>query len=146
MAGTLGQERTAWLDSLHSTLHGLEEVVSKKRAVDKTARKEANSLGGPATIGALLDSSASKSEQESRQEGVRVRMAGQAADDLGSGDGDDVNGLQGKEGSSVTVLAVVASSSTREKGGGGEETGWVSGPQLKAFEEEIRARCASMLQ
>lgn len=54
--GTLGHERTSRLDALQAALHGLEEVLTKQRIVDKAARKETRALGGPADIGALLDS------------------------------------------------------------------------------------------
>ncbi|CAM9616684.1 unnamed protein product, partial [Ectocarpus sp. 12 AP-2014] len=50
-----GHERASWLDALQSTLHGLEEVLSKRRVVDKTARAEAEALGGPASVWSLLN-------------------------------------------------------------------------------------------
>lgn len=48
-------ERASWLDALQSSLHGLEEVLSKRSLVDRAARREADALGGPAVVSSMLD-------------------------------------------------------------------------------------------
>ncbi|CAM9770360.1 unnamed protein product [Ectocarpus fasciculatus] len=58
-----GHERASRLDALQSTLHGLEEVLSKRRVVDKTARVEAEALGGPAAVWSLLSDDGGDKDQ-----------------------------------------------------------------------------------
>ncbi|CAM9639205.1 unnamed protein product, partial [Hapterophycus canaliculatus] len=50
-----GHERASRLEALQYTLHGLEEVLSKRTVTDKAARVEAEALGGPAVVASLLN-------------------------------------------------------------------------------------------
>lgn len=83
-----GHERASRLDALQSTLHGLEEVLSKRRVVDKTARVEAEALGGPAAVWSLLSDDGGDKDQtrvaaSGRGEGAATGTT--AAIDGGSG-------------------------------------------------------------
>ncbi|CAM9159674.1 unnamed protein product [Ectocarpus sp. 4 AP-2014] len=104
-----GHERASRLDALQSTLHGLEEVLSKRRVVDKTARAEAEALGGPASVWSLLN-----------------------GDEGSGGDKDQtqVSSSGRREGAATGTTTAI---------GGGSE-GWLTGSQLKAFEENVEAR------
>lgn len=118
--GVLGPERAALLEALRSNLHGLGEIVSKKQAIDSSVQQETCALGGPAAIGALLaaaDEPAPSARSGSREASDRIDRAV---------DHDEQGGAVEEA----------------ESEAGREEAGWVSGSQLKAFEEEIRARCA----
>lgn len=100
--GTLGEERKSSLVALQSTLHGLAEMMAKKRKVDKSARKEAQTLGRPAVISDLLDC----------REGDEGDLAMAGIGGPGDGNGD----------------------------GGRCVTGWVTGAQLRALEEQVGSK------
>lgn len=75
-----GHERASRLDALQSTLHGLEEVLSKRRVVDKTARALAEALGGPAAVWSLLsDAEGSGGGKDQTQVAASGRGEGAAA-------------------------------------------------------------------
>ncbi|CBJ30454.1 expressed unknown protein [Ectocarpus siliculosus] len=102
--------RASRLDALQSTLHGLEEVLSKRRVVDKTARAEAEALGGPAAAWSLLnDDEGSVGDKDQTQVAASGRGEGAATG---------------------TTTAI----------GGGGSGGWLTGSQLKAFEKKVEAR------
>lgn len=102
-----GHERASRLEALQSTLHGLEEVLSKRALTDKAAGVEAESLGGPAVVTSLLNGVVGNEDD------AAIRAAAAAG---------RVNGAKAEAGTSAA--------------GGG----WLSGSQLKAFEEQVQAR------
>lgn len=123
--GTLGREQVALLDALRSNLHGLEEIVSKKQLIDSTVRQETCALGGPAVISSLLDP-ASDSERARPEGAMAISVSPEGSRDPNGTAVDEVRRLE-----SVTMSSPSSA---------GEGIGWVSGPQLKAFEQEIRSR------
>lgn len=93
-----GHERASRLDALQSTLHGLEEVLSKRRVVDKTARAEAEALGGPAAAWSLLnDDEGSVGDKDQTQVAASGRGEGAATGTttaIGGGSGGWLTGSQ----------------------------------------------------
>ncbi|CAB1113206.1 unnamed protein product [Ectocarpus sp. CCAP 1310/34] len=93
-----GHERASRLDALQSTLHGLEEVLSKRRVVDQTARAEAEALGGPASVWSLLNgdegSGTDKDQTQVSSSGRREGAATGTTTAIGGGSGGWLTGSQ----------------------------------------------------
>lgn len=111
-AGNLsGHERASRLEALQSTLHGLQEVLSKRALTEKASTVEAESLGGPAVVSSLLSGDVGNGGDTAIQAAAAGRVNGAKAE------------------------------TTASAAGGG----WLSGSQLKAFEEQVQARCGACM-
>lgn len=87
--------------------------MTKRSVVDKAARVEAEALGGPAVLTSLLNGN-----------GHQTQAAAAAASERAAA-------------TTTTITATTATATTVIAGGGG----WLSGSQLKAFEEQVQTRC-----
>ncbi|CAM9384266.1 unnamed protein product [Scytosiphon promiscuus] len=80
-AGNLsGHERASRLEALQSTLHGLQEVLSKRSLTDKAAKVEAEALGGPAVVASLLNGDVSNGGDATAEAAVGARFNGTKAE------------------------------------------------------------------
>ncbi|CAM9290149.1 unnamed protein product [Discosporangium mesarthrocarpum] len=116
--GLLGHDQASYLVALQSTLQGIKDLTEKKEAAERLSAAEAEALGGPASLNELLLSAGDTNGNANNEGHVQPQLSAVMGDHL-----------------DTETLGI-----TGDRGNGTQ--GWVTGGELRTYENKIRASCA----